>query len=215
MSSDIDSFSDYCKAVQRKALIELEEVEESLERDEIQMNKHEVINKTADESLESCHFLTYEQEEIINYTHNGYYDEGYERYIRDVEIEDNDPLEMQRLLATAALYNDMKDVLQEIFECRESLGEAMKLLDDAIYSEGVEAVYEYEDVQETVHEFRLEHIVENEWRMFDPNGDVFEVISPDVYIADNERVIPVKSLNIWLDNICARRINELKNEQST
>jgi len=212
MSSDIDSFSDYCKAIQRKALIELEEVEESLERDEIQMNKQEVINKTADESLESCHFLMYNQKAIINHTHNGYYGEGYERYIQDVEIEDNDPREMQRLIATAALYNDIKEVLHEIFECRESLGEAMKLLDDKIYSDGVEAVYEYEDLHENVYEFRLEHIVENEWRIFDPNGDLFEVISPDVYIADNQSKIPVKALNIWLDNICARRMNELKNE---
>ena len=211
MSSDIDSFSDYCKAVQRKALIELEEVEMTLERDEIQMSKHEVIDKVARESVKSCHFLMYEQTEIIHYTHNGFYGEGYERYIQDVEIEDNDPLEMRRLLATAALYNDIKDVLEEIFECRESLGEAMKLLDDKIYSDGVEVVYEYEDLHENVYEFRLEHIVENEWRMFDPNGDLFEVISPDVHIADSQREIPVEALNIWLDNICSRRLYELRN----
>jgi len=117
---------------------------------------------------------------------------------------------MRRLIATAALYNDIKDVLHEIFECRESLGEAMKLLDDKIYSEGVEAVYEYEDLHENVYEFRLEHIVENEWRMFDPNGDLFKVISPDVHIADSQREIPVKTLNIWLDNICSRWLHELR-----
>jgi hypothetical protein len=203
MNEEYDTFEKYWEKVQRTALIELKETEEYAEEDGL--SEHQIASSAADYAVDCSDLVRNHPRTVIYHCDNGMYDSGYDGYLRGVEFENNDPRDMVRQLACAGFYNDVKTVIDRILEAREDLGTANRLIEGTLWSEGVEAEYEYESglIEPEYHTYKFEHISEGEWRVFDPNGVAFEVISPRVMVDD--ATVPVQRLKLKLDNLCARR----------
>lgn len=212
MSDDYESFSDYWKQVQTDAVIELNEAEEWAENNH-QITDNEKVASGAARATEHNNLPMYYPRTIIYHTDQGFTGQGSERYIQHREFKNNDSHEILNALAHAAYYNDVKSVMENIIEWREDLGEATKLIDDTLWSKGVEVEYEFDPTgRDETFTFELEHLGAREWRMTDPEGEPFEVISPEVHFENSEQVIPERTLSIWLDNICYRRIREMEQD---
>jgi hypothetical protein len=203
MSDTYGTFEEYWEKVQRTALTELEETEEYAE--EAGLSEHQIASSAADYAVDCSDLVRNHPRTVIYHCDNGMYDSGYDLFLRHTEFKNNDPRDMVRQLACVGFYNDVKTVIDRILEDREALGTANRLIDGPIWSKGVEAEYEYESglIEPEYHTYRFENISEGEWRVYDPNGVVFEVISPRVMVAD--ATIPVQKLKLKLDNLCARR----------
>lgn len=212
MSDDIESFKDYWQHVQRNALIELEETEEWEEREDAEMGEEERISCAAEYAAENDQLTIYSPRTVIYHTDQGFEGEGHDRFVAHHEFRENDATTMLHGLARAAYFNDVRNVLENVYSFRDDLGECTALIDSTIWSEGVE--FEYEYIRNTMdgdvaYTFTLEHLGSCEWRMRDPNGLSFEVISPKIRVTQSDSLIEEKSLKVWLDNICARRLREL------
>ncbi|QIR31268.1 hypothetical protein M1M18_gp032 [Halorubrum virus Serpecor1] len=157
-------------------------------------------------AVENHELVQYYQRCVIYHCDNGFYNEGGERYYDDPE----DQQDAVSDLAHAGLYNDVLNWVRFIEETREDLGEAINLLEGPIYDGGVRFEYDYYinlSAKEPVT-YTLESIGQGEWRMYDPDGEPFEVISPRVAVRNADRQIPEYSLKLFLSNICARRERE-------
>lgn len=217
MNDKIDSYNEYWKLIQRTAQISYDEVAENAEDNEVELSDQEHIMEAAEDSMESGFSNKYPRT-IIFYTQEGFHGRGQDLYLRGREFDGEEPRDMISSLANAAFYNDILSVLEGIVEDRNDLGECVNLIEGPIYSEGVEFEYDYEQSKyidgeyETVtHTFILRNVGAGCWTIEDPKGLTFENISPKIHVTDSDREIPVRSLKIWLDNICAKRIREIEN----
>lgn len=207
---DIENYADYRSEVQRNARISLDEVSE---HDEQNRGDRELRHEAARYSLEGNSTVNNYPRTVIYHTDSGFYGDGHDLYLRDVEFEDNDSMQMINALARAAYYNDIQEALEFLIETRESLGECMALVGDhPIWDSGVVVEYEYEHglVDPETVTYTLECIGEGEWKMFNPEDEAFEVISPDVMVGDSD--FPERKLDIKLSNICAREMRERTGE---
>lgn len=207
---DIENYADYWNEVQRNARISLDEVSE---HDEQNRGDRELRHEAARYSLEGNKLVSSYPRTVIYHTDAGFYGDGYDLYVRQVDFDDNDSMRMINSLARAAYYNDIQDALDFLIERRESLGECMGLIGDhPIWGEGVTFEYEYEyglsDPKTAT--YLLECIGEGEWKMFNPEEEAFEVISPDVMIGDSET--PERDLDVKLSNICAQEMRQRTGE---
>ncbi|AGM11070.1 hypothetical protein HRTV5_100 [Halorubrum tailed phage 5] len=160
----------------------------------------------AEAAVQNHELIQYYQRCVIYHAEEGFYNEGGERFYNDPE----DQSESVQQLAYAGLYNDIITKLRFIEEAREDLGEAINLLEGPLHSKGVRYEYDYYvhlSSKEPVT-YTLEALGQGEWRMYDPDGEPFEVISPRVAVENADRPIPEYSLKLFLSNICARRERE-------
>ncbi|AAL54939.1 hypothetical protein HfxHF1_120 [Halophage HF1] len=164
----------------------------------------------AEAAIENHELLMYYQRCVVYHCDNGFYGEGGDRYYHDPE-DQADALED---LAYAGFYNDIISKIRFIRSLREDLGDAIQLIEGPLHGKGVR--YEYDYYVHLSSEDPLTYIIESlgqsEWRMYDPDGTPFEVISPRVAVNNADRPIPEYSLKLFLDNICARQ--ERKRETS-
>lgn len=203
---EINEYADYWGKVQRNARISLDEVSENDDRDR---SDRELKHEASIYSLQGNNLVENYPRTIIYYSDAGFYSEGYEIYIADVEFENNDSMQMINSLAQAAYYNDIQDAIGYLIERRESLGECMNLIGDhPIWESGVVFEYEYENgiVDPTTHDYLLECIGCGEWKMYNPEHEAFEVISPEVMVEDEDN--PERALEIKLDNICSQELRD-------
>jgi hypothetical protein len=165
----------------------------------------------AEAAVENHKLVQYYQRCVIYHSEEGFYGEGGERYYNNPE----DQHEAVNQLALAAFYNDIITKLRFIEETREGLGEAINLIEGPIYGRGVKFDYDYYirlSSKEPVT-YTLECLRGDEWRMYDPDGEPFEVISPHVAVDERDRPIPEYTLKLYLDNVCARRERERNNSE--
>lgn len=110
-------------------------------------------------------------------------------------------------MAYTSFRGDVFEQVQQIREVREDLGEAIQLIDGAIYAERVKLHYKYETYSEDDDEivYRFECLGESEWRVLDPDNVSFEVISPRVMIEQDDGIVPEKILKRKLDDLCAKQ----------
>jgi hypothetical protein len=210
MSNDIESYRDYWQYVQRSAVIELEETEEYVADWDKDIETDHLADCAAEFSADQDRLAIYSPRTIIYHTDNGFDGEGYERYVAHQEFESG--RSMIFALGRAAFYNDVREAMEGIIEARNDLGDAMTLLNESIFSEGIICHYTYvrDTPQETYeYEFTFRSLGEGEWKMFDHNDEAFEVISPDVHFEQSDDESREKNLKLWLDNICAKRLREV------
>lgn len=204
--NDIENYQDYWSDVQRTARISLNEVSE---HDEQNRGDRELRHEAARYSLDGNSTVDNYPRTVIYYTDAGFYGDGHDLYVRQVDFDDNDSMRMINALARAAYYNDIQDALDFLIERRESLGECMSLIGDhPIWDSGVVIEYEYEHgvLNSEASTYILECLGEGEWKMFNPQDEAFEVISPDVMVGDSD--FPERALDIKLSNFCAHEMRE-------
>lgn len=206
MTDEYETYEQYWEKVKRTAAIEFEETAEYYEEEDYRAD--EIPEVAAEYAVENSHFVNNYPRTIIYHTDEGFYGNGHERFVAYREFEDNDSMRMLHALAQAAFFNDVEEAIERLIESRDDLGECLRLIDDELYSEGVTAEYDYEKglSDPEVITYHLEHITEGEWRMFDPDGEQFEVISPRVMVEGS--TVPEFKLKLKLDNICAKRERE-------
>lgn len=206
MSNNYETYEQYWEKVQRTAGIEYDEQKEHGEGG----LEDNFASEAAKATVEWCSIVNNYPRSIIYHTNHGFEGEGRVLFIDNREFEDNDPSEMLHSLASAAYFNDVKAAIESLLEAREELGDCVNLIDDdvPVYSEGVTFEYEYEKGlrDPVIITYYLEHISEGEWRVLDPDGEQFEVISPRMMVDD--AVVPEKTLKLKLDNLCAKRERE-------
>jgi len=216
MSNKYDSFEAYIREVQATAKRYYDYSREG--GDEIRTsayNPDEIPEDVplwaiAEAAVENHDLIQYYQRCVIYHAEEGFYNEGGERYYNDPE----DQQESVHQLALAGFYNDIITKLRFIEEIRDGLGEAINLLEGPLHSRGVQYEYDYHinlSSKEPVT-YTLEALGQGEWRMYDPDDEPFEVISPRVAVKNADREIPEYSLKLFLDNICARREREREKE---
>jgi hypothetical protein len=209
MSNKYDSFEAYIREVQATAKRYYDYSREG--GDEIRTsayNPDEIPEDVplwaiAEAAVENHDLIQYYQRCVIYHAEEGFYNEGGERYYNDPD----DQQEAVQQLALAGFYNDVITKLRFIEETRDDLGEAINLLEGPIYGKGVRFEYDYYihlSSKEPVT-YTLECLRGDEWRVYDPDGEPFEVISPRVAVRNADREIPEYSLKLFLDNVCARR----------
>lgn len=136
--------------------------------------------------------------------------EEWKTYVKDSE---ENHWKVLGAMAYTAFRADVYDEIENIREVRDDLGEAISLIEGPIYDGGVTFEYEYEKgiTDPVIVSYTLESVdaLGNEWRVIDPDGKTFEIISPSVMIED--ATVPEKRFKVKLDNICAKR--EHKREQ--
>lgn len=207
---DIENYADYWSDVQRTARISLDEVSE---HDEQNRGDRELRHEAARYSLEGNSTVDNYPRTVIYYTDSGFYGDGHDLYVRQVDFDDNDSMLMINALARAAYYNDIQEALDFLIERRESLGECMGLIGDhPIWAKGVTFEYEYEYglSEPKTATYLLECIGEGEWKMFNPEDEAFEVISPSVMVEGKAN--PERTLDIKLSNLCAKELRERTGE---
>lgn len=216
MTEEIDTYEKYWKRVQRTALISFNEVAEEAENNDEELHDGEHILDAAEYSMETG-LSQKSPRTVINFTQEGFYGRGQDLYLRGQEFNGSDPRVMLYSLAHAAFYNDVRSVLENIVDYRNDLGECVGLIEGPIYDEGVEFEYDYEkseyiegDYVIETYTFTLRNVGAGCWTMEDPKGLVFENISPKIYVTEDDVEIPVRSLKILLDNICAKRLREIE-----
>ncbi|UBF20305.1 hypothetical protein M1M41_gp026 [Halorubrum sodomense tailed virus 4] len=212
MSNKYDTFESYIREVQTTAKRYYDYAREG--GDEIRCSAFDPdelpddvpLWAIAEAAVENHELIQYYQRCVIYHAEEGFYNEGGERFYHDPE----DQQESVQQLALAGFYNDIITKLRFIEETREDLGEAIQLLEGPLHSRGVRYEYDYYirlSSKDPVT-YTLEALGQGEWRMYDPDGEPFEVISPRVAVENADRPIPEYSLKLFLDNICARRERE-------
>lgn len=210
MSDEIETFEDYWSKVHRAGRISLDETIEYAEDDGVESGNlvQEAASHAVEGSWVNYHFLS-----VIYHCDNGFYGSGHARFVNNREFEGNDSREMLLALAHAGFFNDVEAAIRRILEDREALGECMNLIGEhPIWDSGVTFEYDYERglSDPEVHTYTLKCLGENEWQMFNPEGDSFEVISPSAMVGDTDN--PERVFKLKLDNICAREFRERANE---
>lgn len=173
-------------------------------------------SSVAEQATEGSREYDFYPRAVIFHADNGFHGEGAERFITHHDLDD--PTDMIHHLARAAYFNDLKHFITLIQETRDSLGEAVNLIDEGpLWSDGVEFEYVYEKGLSDPEEFTFtfEHYGGGAWGMFDHNGDHFETISPKAFFHnrpdedDLNWSIPEVAFELWLDNMCAKRLREI------
>lgn len=143
---------------------------------------------------------------VIHHADNGFYNEGGAQFYNDPENQ----TESVRQLAHAGFFNDILTEVRHIRRTRTDLGKAVKMIEGPILGDGYELTYEYEEgiVDPEIREYTFECLSEGEFRVRDPDGIAFEVISPRVIVENRDDKIPEYALELFLDNMCAKRERE-------
>lgn len=168
-------------------------------------------------------FTDVDSHEYVKWNHNHLHvlrhseigPEEWQTYVEDGEENHHAVLQA---MAYTAFRADVYEQIAAIREAREALGECFKMIDtdSPIYGEGVTFEYDYEKgySDPEILTYTFECISEGEWRVYDPDGVSFEVISARVMVEHTDDVVPAKVFKNRLDNIIARREHERESEDN-
>jgi hypothetical protein len=216
MTNEYETFEQYYREVKSLAKRYYDWAEEGAEEirseafnpDEIPENVPEWAIVEA--AIEHHKLLQYYKRSVVHHCDSGFYGEGGMRYWNDPEDQDEALFQM----AAAGLYNDVLKKVRHIKETREDLGEAINLIEGPMYDDGVRFEYDYYQTlsSKDPQTYVLESVsrLGDEWRVYDPNGVSFEVISPKVAVDQRDQYVPEFALKLFLDNICAKRDREIE-----
>jgi len=164
-------------------------------------------------AMENHKLLQYYRSSVVYHCQEGFYGEGGQRFFNDPK----DQSEALSQMARAGLYNDVLKKVRHIEKTREDLGDALKLIEGPMYDKGMMLYYDYHQhlSSDDSQTYTLEKVAKlgNEWRVVDPDGVSFEVISPDVVVENRDQYIPEYALKLFLDNVCARRDNQMDSSE--
>lgn len=174
------------------------------------------------EDYENKHYKAFEEEtDWHNYvTKQSYYldvlrysSRGPDEWKARVANDEKNHWKVLRAMAYSAFTADVTQAKSRIEEARERLGDAIKLIEGPMYGEGVTVTYDYKPVGnddgDTVT-YTFEALVVGEWGVTDPDGNRFEVISPEVMVENSTTTAPAKALLEKLEAMCCKRQHEVE-----